>query len=304
MKKLLFLVNPHAGKAAIKTRMLPIIDTFVKAGYLPAVHITQRRGEIEEILPGIAHQYDMVVCSGGDGTINETINGMMNSKDPPVLGYIPAGTTNDFASSIGLPKNMMDAARAAVYGAAVSFDVGCFADRYFAYVAAFGAFTDVTYQTPQEQKNILGKMAYLLEGAARLPTLHSQRIQVEYDDKVVVEDVMLCIITNSSFVAGLPLGKLVDSSMRDGIMEVFLIRSQMNALALAPVINSFLVGEIDEKHVLLMRTKQIKVVSEQLIPWTLDGEFGGEHREVLIHNRPQILRIMVPEDTIGNKLTL
>ena len=185
-RKLLFAVNAHAGKAAIRTPFLEILDTFVRSGYEPTVYLSQRAGELPEIVREEAGSYDLVVCSGGDGTLNETVNGLMQLESRPALGYIPAGTTNDFATSLCIPKKMDKAAIAAVSGVPVWVDVGRFGQEYFAYVAAFGAFTDVAYTTPQDMKNSLGRLAYVLACAQRLTSLPSYHIRLEHDGGVVV----------------------------------------------------------------------------------------------------------------------
>lgn len=153
-RRMLFLINPHAGKAEIKGKALDLIDLFVRGGWEVTVHTTQRRLEIADLLPRRAGQYGLIVCSGGDGTLNETITGLMRClpEGRPPVGYIPAGTVNDFASSLGISKNMHEAAATILSGEPFLCDVGAFGDRYFSYIAAFGAFTDVSYQTPQQSK--------------------------------------------------------------------------------------------------------------------------------------------------------
>lgn len=297
-KKLLLIVNPNAGKSAIKGKLLPIADSFSKNGWLTTVYITQRSGEAPDLIRQLAPDYDMVVCSGGDGTLNETVNGMMHLQNPPVLGYIPAGTTNDFANSFRLPKNMLEAAESVITGTPVPFDVGRFNDKYFTYVAAFGAFTDVTYQTPQEYKNILGKTAYILEAAQKLPTIQSYHIQVEYDGGTLEDDILIGIITNSRYVAGLPIGKMVDASMNDGIMEVLLIRKPANAFDLPPLINNFLLGKIDRARVHVLKTRKLRLTCDQPISWTLDGEYGGTFDRADIENLPCALHIIAPRESI------
>lgn len=297
-RKLLFLVNAHAGKEAIRTPFLPIMNTFVRAGYEPTVYITQRSGELPAIAAQRAEEYDLVVCSGGDGTLNETINGLLQCKHPPVLGYIPAGTTNDFARSLGLPKNMEKAAEVAVNGAAIDLDVGRFGNDYFSYVAAFGAFTEVSYATPQDIKNLLGKLAYLLEGAQRLSSLHPYSIRVEHDGGVVEDDILVGLVSNSSSVAGLPIGRFMDVSMSDGLLEVTLVRNPPSILDLTRVINHLLASQLDPDMIYSFKTKKLKITCEKPIPWTLDGEYGGDHPQIEICNVPHALRINVPVEQV------
>jgi YegS/Rv2252/BmrU family lipid kinase len=290
----LFLLNPHAGKSAIKNQLLPIVDCFAHCGYRVDLHASQAPGELTRLAREAAPDYDLVVCSGGDGTLCEVVNGLMAAPRRPVLGYIPAGTTNDFAASFQLPKNMVACARTVMDGVATPFDVGRFGSRYFAYVAAFGTFTEVTWQTPQETKSVLGRMAYFLEGAARLPALKTYRVRVEYDGGVIEDDILLGVVTNSAVVAGMPLSRVVDSSMDDGLMEVFLVRNPASVLELAPVAGAFLQGEIDGRYIHFLRTSRLRIFSESDIAWTLDGEFGGVWREADIENLPRALTLMTP----------
>ena len=295
-RKLLLLINPHAGKSAVKNKLLGITDRFVKGGYEVTTYITQRSGELPDIVAREAAQYDMVVCSGGDGTLNETVNGLMHVPNPPMLGYIPAGTTNDVAASFSLPSNMQAAADVAMEGQPVYFDVGKFEESYFAYVAAFGAFTDVPYVTSQDTKNALGKLAYLLEGARRLPTIQSYPVRMEYDDGVIEDDILVGVVSNSRYVAGLPMGERNDASMSDGLMEVILVKKPGNALELTPLINTFLVGEMNSDLVYSFKTSRLTVKTKARIPWTLDGEYGGLRSDVLIVNQKQALGLMAPAD--------
>lgn len=297
-RKLLFLVNAHAGKEAIRSPFLPIMNTFVRAGYEPTVYITQRSGELPDIAASRAGDYDLVVCSGGDGTLNETVNGLLRCPHPPLLGYIPAGTTNDFARSLGLPKNMEKAAEAAVNGAAVDLDVGRFNGDYFSYVAAFGAFTEVSYATPQDIKNLLGKLAYLLEGAQRLSSLHPYSIRVEHDGGVIEDDILVGLVSNSSSVAGLPVGRFMDVSMNDGLLEVTLVRNPPSILDLTRVINHLLASQLDPDMIYSFKTKHLKITCDTPIPWTLDGEYGGDHPIAEISNLPHALRINVPVEQV------
>lgn len=298
-RRLLFAVNPHAGKAAVRNKLLPIIQRFNQGGYEVTVFTTQRAGQLPEYIRDNAEQYDVVVCCGGDGTLNETVNGLMACKNPPRMGYIPAGTTNDFATSFGLSKNMIQAAEDVVEGFAAPFDVGKFDDNeYFTYVAAFGAFTDVPYETSQDAKNILGKLAYVLEGAKRIPSLKPYHIRMEHDGGVIEDDILVGIIGSSEYVAGMPMGKMVDASMSDGLMDVILIKNPGNILELQPIINSFLLGEFDEKQVYTLKTSKLRISADRPIPWTLDGEYGGTTGQVTIENQKQALSVLVPAKTL------
>jgi YegS/Rv2252/BmrU family lipid kinase len=294
-RKLLFLVNPQAGKAAIRGQLLRIVDTFVRAGWMPTIYTSQRTGELPALVAREAPNYDLVVCSGGDGTLNETLNGLMHLERRPPLGYIPAGTTNDFASSLGIPKTMLKAAQAAVDGVPVSVDVGKFGERFFAYVAAFGAFTDVTYVTPQHIKNSLGRLAYLVEGAQRLSSLKTYPLHLEYDGGETDGEFLVGLISNSSYVAGLPVGRWIDTSMSDGLLEVTLVRKPNLMIELTRVASNLLLGELDPELIFSVKTKRLRITSPEPIPWTLDGEYGGSHKQVDLRICPGQLRILVPE---------
>ena len=300
-RKLLFVVNSHAGKEAIRSQMVRILDTFVRSGWVPTVYMSQRSGELPGLVQKWAPDYDLVVCSGGDGTLNETVNGLMQLEHRPLLGYIPAGTTNDFAASLGIPKQMAKAALAAVEGVPVSVDVGKFGGKYFAYVAAFGAFTDVTYSTPQQHKNSLGKLAYLLEGAQRLSSLKSYHLRLEYDDGCTEGEFLVGLVSNSSYVAGLPVGRWIDSSMSDGLMEVTLVRKPGLMIELTRVASNLLHGELDPELVFTVKTKRLRVTSPEPIPWTLDGEYGGAPADVTIENLPRALTIHLPVESLQPK---
>ena len=177
--KLFFVYNPHSGVGRIRSQLSDIIEIMIQAGYEVSVHPTQAAGDATVVTAERAVGYDLVVCCGGDGTLDETVTGLMESGCQVPLGYIPAGSTNDFAASLDLPKNMKKAAQVAVNGTDFSCDVGCFGEKHFVYIAAFGLFTDVSYQTKQELKNVFGHVAYILEGAKRIGTHPSYSMRVE-----------------------------------------------------------------------------------------------------------------------------
>ena len=295
MKKLLFVINGHSGKGQIKNRLLEIIDVMVQEGYQVTVHTTQAREDATNVVREQAKYYDLIVCSGGDGTLDETVTGLMQSGAKVPIGYIPAGSTNDFANSLKIPKNMLHAGKTAVTGRRFPCDVGEFNGDFFIYVAAFGIFTDVSYATSQELKNVLGHVAYILEGAKRLHTIKSYHMRVEYDGQETEGDFLLGMITNSTSVGGFKgmTGKNV--KLDDGLFEVTLIHKPKNIIELNEIIASLTNLKDTTDLIDSFRADEVRFYAEEEIPWTLDGEFGGDHREVLIQNHHQAMEIMVKE---------
>ena len=280
MKKLLFVYNPRAGKEMLKPRLSDVLDIFVKAGYEVTVHPTQAyRDAYYQIKEYEVGKYDLIACSGGDGTIDEVATGMMKrremGKDVVPVGYIPAGTTNDFAKSLHIPRKPLAAADNAVKGVPFPCDIGKFNDSVFVYIAAFGIFTDVSYETDQAVKNVLGHMAYILEGAKRIFNIPSYKIKVEHDGEVIEDEFIFGMVTNSRSVGGFSnmVGKNI--VFDDGLFEVTLIKTPKNPIALQEIIAALLIEQVDTKHMYTFKTKKITFDSVEEIPWTLDGEFGG-----------------------------
>ena len=295
MKKLLFVVNGHSGKGQIKNKLLDIIDIMIKEGYHVQVHTTQEREDATKVVREQAKYYDLVVCSGGDGTLDEAVTGMMQSEVRTPLGYIPAGSTNDFANSLEIPKDMIQAAKTAVLGVPFSCDVGEFNGDYFIYVAAFGIFTDVSYATSQELKNALGHVAYILEGAKRLYTIKTYHMRVEYDGNEIEGDFLLGMITNSTSVGGFKNMTGKDVKLDDGMFEVTLIHKPKNIIELNTIIASLTNLKDETDLIASFRAESVKFYSEEEIPWTLDGEFGGDHKEVQIKDHCKAVDIMINE---------
>lgn len=303
MKKLLFVYNPRAGKEMLKPRLSDVLDIFVKAGYEVTVHPTQAyRDAYYQIKEYEVGKYDLIACSGGDGTIDEVATGMMKrremGKDVVPVGYIPAGTTNDFAKSLHIPRKPLAAADNAVKGVPFPCDIGKFNDSVFVYIAAFGIFTDVSYETDQAVKNVLGHMAYILEGAKRIFNIPSYKIKVEHDGEVIEDEFIFGMVTNSRSVGGFSnmVGKNI--VFDDGLFEVTLIKTPKNPIALQEIIAALLIEQVDTKHMYTFKTKKITFDSVEEIPWTLDGEFGGEQDYVEIENIQKAMEIMVPENHV------
>lgn len=299
MKRLLFIYNPHAGKELLKPKISDIVDIFVKAGYEVVIYPTQSyRDAYRKVKEYNSKEYDLVVCSGGDGTIDEVVTGMMERSEREPVGYIPTGTTNDFANSLHIPKGLLAAADNAVNGAVFSCDVGRFNEGTFVYIAAFGLFTDVSYETDQSMKNILGHLAYVLEGAKRIFNVPSYRIEVCHDGEKIEDEFIYGMVTNSRSVGGFRnmVGKQV--VFDDGLFEVTLIKKPKNPIELQEIIASLLIEQIDTKYMYTFKTGFITFESLEEIPWTLDGEYGGEHDYVEIKNMNKQFEIMVPKEHI------
>lgn len=293
-QKILFIVNPKSGKGLIKNHLMDIIDIFIKNNMKVAVHITQEKMDACAVTGKQAPKYDMIVCSGGDGTLDEVVTGMMGilpEKRRPV-GYIPAGSTNDFAGSLGLPKNMKEAARYITEGRPFACDIGEFNENYFVYIAAFGAFTDVSYQTKQEVKNVLGHLAYVLEGTKRLFNLKSYHMKISIGGERIEDDFIYGMVTNSQSVGGFKniTGKNV--LLDDGVFEVTLIRTPKNPIELQEILGAILRQEMDHKLIYSRKADSVFFEAEEEIPWTLDGEFGGGHRTVAVRNHMRAITIM------------
>ena len=301
MKNMLFVFNPNSGKAQLKNSLMKIIQIFSNADYEVTVYPTKAALDGYEKIKASKGLYDIIVCSGGDGTLNEVVSAVITYGDEKVpIGYIPSGSTNDFAKSLGIPSDKIRAAYNVVSGESFSCDIGIINDRrYFNYVAAFGAFTDVAYETPQDLKNMFGHQAYVIEGAKRLLNLKAYKMKVTSSRLDIEDNFIYGMVSNSSSVGGMKglIGDNVD--FQDGVFEVTLIREIRNALDFQQLINAFMTQRLESCDMIYsFKTAEVKFTASREIPWTLDGEFGGDHEEVCVKNLKQAVDIMVkkPEE--------
>ena len=292
-KKMLFVYNPKAGKEHIRESLADLLDEFAARDYRITIIPTRRRDEAREVVAGRGDQYDLVVCSGGDGTLDEVVTGVIESGIRTPIGYIPAGSTNDFGESLGLPKDLLEAGVIAVDGREFSCDMGSFNDDVFVYIAAFGLFTDVSYETDQDMKNVLGHMAYILEGMKRLSSVKSYALKVTSGDLVIEDEFIFGMITNSRSVGGFKniTGKNVE--LDDGEFEVTLIKMPHNPVELNSIMVSLLNRDIDSDLMYCFRTGEVTVEAEEPLAWTLDGENGGTHTKAVIKNLHHAVEIRV-----------
>ena len=287
MKKLLFIYNTHAGKGRARLHLAEMQDAFAAAGWTITAHPTRGAGDAAGTARAFGAQYDRIICSGGDGTLHEVVAGVLDlpAEERPEVGYVPAGTTNDFAKNLKLPRGMAAMAEVAAAGVPRPVDVGKFNDECFIYVAAFGAFTDVSYNTPQQFKNLFGHLAYLLEAGARLGTIRPYPLAVEHDGGVIEGEFAYGMVSNTVSVGGIKGGPGRLVKLDDGLFEVALVRQPKNPIQLQAMVRALLQGTSDEEGgVISFQTGQLRVTCPEELPWTLDGEYGGAPRTACILN--------------------
>lgn len=292
MKKLLFIVNPRAGKTKSAAPLFEAVAAFSRAGYLVRVYVTEAGGQARDIAAKWGGRYDMVVCAGGDGTLNETISGLMALEQRPPLGYLPNGSTNDFAASLHLHTTVEAAARAAAGGVPYPLDIGRHNDRYFAYVASFGAFTRSSYSASQAAKNALGHFAYILEGLGDLDSLRPYRCAIEADGERFEGEFIFGAVCNSTSLGGLVKLDASRVAMDDGAFELLLLRMPKTPLDLQNLITAMTRMQYDYPGVILRHVQRVTVTTEENLPWSLDGEYCPSAPRVEIENLPAAVRLM------------
>ena len=294
--RMMLLVNPNAGKGGFNTVLADILHTLCDGGWLPTVVFTRYAGEAPGLVTRHACEYDMVTCIGGDGTLSEVAAGMMRLKENlrRPIGYIPLGTANDVARTLGLSFKPVEAARGLLTGSPVRYDMGQFGfDSYFTYVAAFGAFTEVSYGTPQETKQVLGNLAYMLEGIRSLAKITDYHAIVEYDDGVLEDNFIFGAVTNSTSVAGMVRLDAGRVNLSDGVFEVLLVRKPADIIATGDIITKVLSMDFSGPNVLFLKSSEVRFMFDENVAWTRDGEDGGNHRDVYIVNRHPGVDIIV-----------
>ena len=293
MKKMLFVMNPFAGTRKAGKFLTEIITVFNRAGYLVSVHMTAGPGDADRVVEQLAGEMDLIVCCGGDGTLNEAVSGLLRSGADVPVGYIPAGSTNDFASSLKLSANPVQAAKEIVEGQEVRYDVGRFGGRFFTYVASFGAFTRVSYATPQSVKNALGHTAYLLEGISELSQIRDVHVRLEIDDGVIEDDFLFGAISNSTSVGGILTLDPGQVDMSDGKFELLLVRAPRNLGEITECIQAVRNQRYDDCAMITFRsTHAVKIQADPEMVWTLDGERAEGAAEIDVRNLHLAVRLI------------
>jgi len=294
-KKLLLIINPVSGRMKISTTVFDVVKVFSDAGYLITVQMTKARGDATRMIEHLGAQHDLIVVCGGDGTLNEGIMGMLNAGLDLPIGYIPCGTTNDFAAGLGLEReNLKLAAERIVRGTPTVIDIGAFGEqRYFSYIASFGAFTGTSYNVPQASKNALGHLAYILEGVRDLPNIRPIHARVTMDDDTVVEgEYIFGSVSNATSIGGVVKLAAEKVNFSDGIFEVILVRNPRSPLEISKALLALQTGKYEDSCIQFYHAKKIVVDMPKAEPWALDGEYGmgGVQTKIsVLHNAIKII---------------
>lgn len=297
---LMLIINPTAGKNRARAQLYDIVQLLFVSGYRVTVYPTLMRGDATRYVQEYAKEFENIVCVGGDGTLNEVVTGLMEL--PPAerrtLGYIPAGTTNDFASTLGLSgSDMAKCAQGFASGIYQQCDIGRFNERYFTYIAAFGAFTQVSYETPQEMKNALGHAAYIMQGIKSLPALQPYHLEIQIDEAHMEGDFIYGQISNSTSIAGIVDIRSTGVVLDDGLFEVMLVKMPTNLLELSETVTAMMNRKFtDCPHIYFYHAKRVTVRSKRGLPWTLDGEDGGTTTEAVAQCIPHAITLRLPQN--------
>ena len=302
-KKMLLIFNPKSGLQKFPPQLFEVINKFTAAGFFVTAYPTQSAGEIKNLIADCAKDYDIVVCSGGDGTVSEAIDAIIALEYRPTFGIIPSGTVNDFSTSAGISKNITAAADIIINGVKKPLDIGRFGQTHFSYVAAFGLFTDVSYATPQNAKNILGSLAYYLEAVKRISSVKSFKCEFIVDGEAVCGDFVLGIIANSHSVAGMKIPKSMAVCMDDGLFEMILLKRPDSLKELQDVVASMLTQDFKSDLFVVRKAKCVKFSSRTPVAWTLDGDYGGKHTQAVIENHRHAIDVMVPSSSQPHQKT-
>lgn len=292
-RKMLFVYNPRAGRGMITVNIPEILEIFTKGGYDVIARPTQGVGDATEVVKQYGSSMDAVVCSGGDGTLDEVLNGIMTTCPDMKLGYIPAGSTNDFAKSLSIPTSMTEAAQDIVVGDIYKCDVGQFNKKYFSYVAAFGMFTNVSYETDQNLKNTLGHFAYLLEAGKQFFNIPVYHLIVDVDGQKIEGNYAVGMVTNSRLIGGMKNLTGTGVDMNDGRFEVTLVHTPTNPIEINRIVTEMTTNTPSHTMVEKFKGHRIAIMTQDSIAWTLDGEYGDTVSEILIQNHPKALNLFL-----------
>lgn len=293
---MLFIMNPKAGRTTLKNSLVDVLEVFCNNDYDVRTYLTKSADDAERVVAEEGAGYDVIVCAGGDGTLGNTVAGFMKSGLKVPLGYIPCGSTNDFARSMEIPMTAVEAAEMVVKAEPFSIDIGGLNDKYFVYVAAFGVFSDTSYATPQNMKNILGHAAYVLQGIKSIANIPSYKMKVTIDGETQEGEFIFGMVSNSVSVGGFKSITRKGVEFDDGLFEGVLIRKMKTPADLERVIRALLTGDISEKSMISFRASDVLFEAEDPVAWTCDGEFGGEYKNTSIDIHRRAIDLLVVQE--------
>lgn len=291
-KKLLLILNPCSGQKKANKYIIDIVSLFTLAGYDCTFHVTSFSKDAEQYVTNNSQNFELIVCIGGDGTLNEVISGLMASGNNIPIGYIPSGSTNDFANSLQLSKDVMVAAKNIVKGNIKQYDVGSFNGRYFSYIASFGAFTKVSYDTPQTLKNSLGHLAYVLASIKELADIKPIHLKMKADEQIFEDDYIFGAISNSTSIAGFLTLNPKEVDLSDGLLEVLLIKNPSTPIELSNIAMALTTRNLNNDTVKFFSANKIEIETTPLVNWTLDGEFAEGSEKIVIKNHHNAIQII------------
>lgn len=294
-KKLLLIVNPCSGKAKMKTELFKVVRILSDAGYAVTVYLTKARQDATRLIGTLEQdEFERIVVCGGDGTLNEVITGMMRSGLRCTLGYVPAGTLNEWSSGLHISRNIVQATKDIVSGEKIKLDIGQFDDGYFSYTASFGAFTSASYSAPQDMKNLLGQAAYFFEGIKSLGSIKPVQLRLTTEDRTVEGKYLFGAISNSLSVGGVVKYKEAMVKLNDGKFEIFLVKDPGNLLKFQPIIDGILKQDFNREDLEFFTAESVEITGGEGMAWTLDGEYRKGGEKVVIRNIHDAIELIVP----------
>ena len=288
----MLILNPIAGTKKAAKNLEEIVSLFNRADYKVQVYVTADAGDATEAVKKFGKDTDLIVCSGGDGTLSETVCGIVESDIDIPVGYIPAGSTNDFANTLRLSDDVLTAAEQIIKGTPTAYDIGTCGERYFTYVASFGLFTKASYSTPQNIKNTLGHVAYILSGIQELSAIRVEHLNIEIDGETLEDDYLFGAVCNSLSIGGLITLKPDMVDMSDGKFEVLFIRAPKNMQELGECIIALTTQTFDCNMITFRSGKSIRVTAKENMTWSIDGERMDGEKQFEIKNLHQRIRVV------------
>lgn len=295
-KRLLLIINPKAGKCKGTKRITELLQIFQSGGYLCTVALTEKAGDARQLVRDMSKDYDLISCIGGDGTFSEVVSGMVEGGHKQPIGYLPAGSANDYGVSLGLSFDLCAAANDVISGTPKLLDIGYFNGRPFAYVVAFGAFVKASYSTPQDLKNMLGHLAYVFSGIKDLQALRPHHVCLELDGEPLEGEYIYGMISNAISIGGILRFNPDDVSLNDGYLELMLISMPANAWELSQLIQALSTQSYAEcSNIIFRRCRRLLIHTDPELPWTLDGEYAQGSDEILIESASNAISVIVPD---------